>query len=171
MNIMKMVSGVTRAIAVAAALLAFGGAGHAQQKPSAAAVEAAKEIMALKGAATIFGALIPGVIEQGKSMFEQQNPALGKDLSEVAAKLRVDYAPRLAGLMAEVAALYASHFTETEIKEILAFYKTPVGKKMIAEEPKAIDKSMTYAQDWAVKLSGEVATKIRAEMKKKGHDI
>jgi hypothetical protein len=171
MNVMKTISGITRAIAVAAALLAFGGSGHAQQKPSASAVETAREIVTLKGAASIFDALIPGVIEQGKSMFEQQNPGLGKDLSEVAAKLRTEYAPRLTELMTEVATLYASYFTEKEIKEILAFYKSPVGKKMITAEPKALDKSMSFAQDWAVKFSDEVLVKIRAEMKKKGHDI
>ena len=171
MNVIKTISGITRAVVVAAALLALGASGHAQQKPTAAAIDTAKEIIALKGAAVIFEALIPGVIEQGKSMFEQQNPALGKDLGEVAAKLRAEFAPRFADLMTEVATLYASSFTEKEIKEILAFYKSPVGKKMISEEPKALEKSMTFAQDWAVKFSDEVLVKMRSEMKKKGHDI
>jgi hypothetical protein len=41
---------------------------------------------------------------------------------------------------------------------------------MIAEEPKALDQSMSFAQDWSRKFSDEVLAKIRAEMKKRGHN-
>ena len=74
-------------------------------------------------------------------------------------------------LMTEIAELYAAHFTEQEIKDILAFYKSPVGRKMITEEPKALDQSMSHAQAWAVKISDQVLVRMREEMKKKGHDL
>ena len=38
----------------------------------------------------------------------------------------------------ELTRIYASHFTEQELKDALAFYKTPLGRKLIAEEPKAL---------------------------------
>jgi hypothetical protein len=157
-----------------AALLAavvFGGPAIAQSQPSAEAVETAKQIITLKGGENIFNTLIPGVIEQSKYMFEQQNPNLGNPLREVATKLRNELAPRQAELNSEVAKVYASRFTEKEIKDLLAFYQSPLGRKLIAEEPRALDQSMTYAQDWARRLSDEVVVKMRAEMKKLGHDI
>jgi len=158
-------------LSVALALLAVSvAAGQAQQKPSPAAVEMAREIVLLKGGDRIFSPLIPGVIEQSKNMFLQQNPALQKDLDDVAAKLRTEFAPRKTEVMTEVARAYASHFTEQELKEILAFYKSPVGKKVIEQEVKALEQSMGVAQQWAAKFSDEVVTKIRAEMQKKGHD-
>ncbi|MGZ9410820.1 MAG: DUF2059 domain-containing protein, partial [Methylocystis sp.] len=101
----------------------------------------------------------------------QQNPNLGNPLREVATKLRNELAPRQAELNNEVAMVYASRFTEKEIKDLLAFYQTPLGRKLISEEPKALDQSMTYAQDWARRLSDEVVVKMRAEMKKLGHDL
>jgi len=157
-----------------AALLAavvFGGSAFAQSQPSAEAVDTARQIIALKGGENIFNTLIPGVIEQGRYMFEQQNPNLGNALREVAGKLRNEFAPRQAELNSEVAKVYASRFTEKEMKDLLAFYQSPLGRKLISEEPKAIDQSMTYAQDWARKLSDEVVAKMRVEMKKLGHDI
>lgn len=158
-------------LSVAFALLAIAvTAGQAQQKPSSSAVEMAREIVLLKGGDRIFSPLIPGVIEQSKNMFLQQNPALQKDLDDVAAKLRADLGPRKVEVMTEVARAYASHFTEAELKEILAFYKSPVGQKVIVQEVKALEQSMGVAQQWAAKLSDEVVTKIRAEMKKKGHN-
>jgi hypothetical protein len=157
-----------------AALLAavvFGGSAIAQPQPSAEAVDTARQIIALKGGENIFNTLIPGVIEQSKYMFEQQNPNLGNPLRDVATKLRNELTPRQAELNNEVAKVYASRFTEKEIKDLLAFYQTPLGRKLISEEPKALDQSMTYAQDWARRLSDEVVGKMRAEMKKLGHDI
>ena len=92
-------------------------------------------------------------------------------LREVATKLRNELSPRQAELNSEVAKVYASRFTEKEIKDLLAFYQSPLGRKLIAEEPRALDQSMTYAQDWARRLSDEVVVKMRAEMKKLGHDL
>ena len=54
---------------------------------------------------------------------------------------------------------------------MLAFYQSPLGKKVLAEEPKALDESMAYAGTWADNLSEEVMAKMRAEMKKRGHDM
>ena len=53
----------------------------------------------------------------------------------------------------------------------MAFYKTPVGRKMLAEEPRAIEQSLKAAQDWAVRFSDVVLERFRAEMKKKGYNL
>jgi len=163
-----------RAAAIAAVIASVGICGSAlaqQQQPTPEAIETARQIIALKGGDTLFNTLIPGVIEQGKYMFEQQNPNLGKELRDVAAKLRTDFASRQAQLTTEIAKIYASHFSEKEIKDVLTFYQSPLGRKLITEEPKALDNSMGYAQNWARTFSDEVVRKMREEMKKLGHDI
>ena len=71
----------------------------------------------------------------------------------------------------EIARAYASRFTEQELKEILAFYKTPLGKKLIVEEPKGVDDATKRVDEWANKFAEEVLARIRAEMKKKGHNL
>lgn len=159
-----------RVLALAFVLAASFGSAHAQQ-PSATALTTAKELITVKGAAAIFNPLVPGVIEQAKSILLQTNPMLSKPLNEVAAKLRADYAPRGVEVINETAKLYASRFTEQELKDALEFYKSPLGRKLLAEEPKILDESMRNAQTWANKLSEEIIGKIRAEMKKRGHEI
>jgi len=141
------------------------------QKPSAAAVATAKEVITVKGGTALYEPLVPGVIEQAKSVFLQTNPMLGKDLNEVAAKLKAELAPRGAEVVNDVATLYASRFTEQELKDALAFYKSPLGRKLLTEEPTILDQSMRNAQTWANRLSDEVIAKMRAEMKKRGHEI
>jgi len=96
---------------------------------------------------------------------------LQKDLNEIAQKMRTDLQPRFAEVINEVARQYAAHFSEQELKDILAFYQSPVGKKMLSEQPKVVNGSMQFAQDWANKLSTEVTAKMRDELKKRGHPM
>ena len=151
-------------------LLAPINAAHAQQ-PSSSAIAIAGEILDIKGSMMVFEPLVPGVVEQSKTTLLQMNPNLFKDLNEVAGNLRKEYAPRMASLKADIVKLYATQFTEQELKETLAFYKSPLGKKILAEEVMFVDRTMSTAQDWAVKLNEEVLLRFRNEMKKKGHNL
>jgi hypothetical protein len=139
------------------------------QQPSKSALSLANEILEIKGSMTIFEAVIPGVIEKSKSTLMQMSPNLFKDLNDVANDLRKEFAPRLESLRTDVARIYATRFTEQEMKDTLAFYKSPLGKKILTEEPAFVDRSMSAAQDWAIKLNDEILQRFRAEMKKRGH--
>ena len=143
----------------------------AAQQPSATAIATAKELIKAKGADSMYKPLVSGVIEQAKVVFLRTNPMLSKDLNEVAAKLHADYAGRGVEVENDFARVYASRFSEQELKDALAFYRTPLGKKLITEEPAILDQSMKNAQNWANKLSEEIVVKMRAEMRKRGHDI
>jgi hypothetical protein len=170
MSLIQVLQRAGRPASVALALVAFGTAAHGQ-KPSAAAISSAKELIASTQATTVFNPLIAGVVEQAKLLFLQQNPALGKDLNEIAEQIRNELAPRFSELSDEMAMLYATHFTEPELKAILTFYQSPVGKKLLVEQPTVVDASMRYAQDWANKLSDQVIAKMREELKKRGHPM
>ena len=141
------------------------------QQASPAALATAKEIVTVKGAETFLRPVVRGVVERIKGMLIQSNPMLGKDLNEVAAKLYTEYNPRTVELLNDAARIYATRFTEQELKDLLAFYKSPLGKKMLTEDPAILDQNMKDAQAWADKLSNEVISKMRAEMRKRGHEI
>ena len=143
----------------------------AAQQPSPAALATAKEIVTVKGADALWRPVVRGVVERAKGMFMQSNPMLGKDLNEVAAKLFTEYNPRTVELLNDAAKIYATRFTEQELKDLLAFYKSPLGKKMLTEDPAILDQNMKDAQAWADKLSNEIISRMRAEMRKRGHEI
>src|SRR6478736_6458657 len=93
MSVIEVIKCAVRPTAVVVALVAFGSIANAQQT-SVAAVQTAKELVKVTGATALFNPLIPGVIGQAKNLFLQQNPALSRDLNEIATKLRADLAPR-----------------------------------------------------------------------------
>jgi len=159
------------ALAFCGILLAAGPAAAQTAKPSPSAVAIAREILEVKGSTQLFDPVVPGVIEQVRQMFLQSNPMVGKDLAEVATKLQKDEARRVDEVRNSLFEQYATRFTEAELKEMLAFYKTPLGKKMVEEEPKVLEESMNAAQTFAERFTAEVIEKMRAEMKKRGHDL
>ena len=71
-----------------------------------------------------------------------------------------------------MAQVYANEFTEQELKDLVNFYKSPLGQKLLANEPRAIQFSMAYMNQWAQNFAGETINgQFRAEMKKRGKDI
>lgn len=153
--------------------LAFGGIARpaAAVQPTPASILIAKQIAQLKNVNAMFDPLVRGVVEKVKNQFMQTNFMYGKDLNEIAAELEKEYAPRANELVDATARIYAQHFTEAELKDMLAFYQSPLGRKMVTEEPKVVDESMSHAGEWGDTLAGDVIARMRAEMKKRGHDI
>jgi hypothetical protein len=164
---------------LALVMFAFAQTAHAAPKqqtkqpaePSPAAMKMAREILTLKNAGALFEPMVPGVIERIRSMHLQTNPNLKKALDEVAVELRKYFAPRTEALMNDIAWLYASRFSETELKEILTFYRTPTGKKVIELEPLVFDDAMAGLKTWQEKFAEEVIARFRLEMKKRGHEL
>jgi uncharacterized protein len=140
--------------------------------PSPAAILIAKQILEIKHTKSIvYEPLVRGVIEKAKNEFMQTNFMWAKDLNEVAADLEKQFEPRSDELLDAAARIYASHFTEAELKQILAWDQSPVGQKMLVEEPKAFDEALAHAGEWGQNFSDEVIARMREEMKKRGKDI
>jgi hypothetical protein len=57
------------------------------------------------------------------------------------------------------------------MKDVITFYKSPVGKKMLTESQYVLNESLNRAEAWAGKFREEVAARIRAELKKRGHNL
>jgi hypothetical protein len=140
-------------------------------QPSPGALLLAKQIVEIKGVQGMFAPLVRGVVEKTKNMFMQTNFMWAKDLDQVAVNEEKQLAPRASELVDATARMYAQHFSEAELKQLLAFYQSPVGKKAMVEEPKVLDEAMAYAGTWGDNLAQEVIGDMRDQMKKRGHDM
>jgi hypothetical protein len=167
---MKSLSRILSAACLTLGLIALP-AGAQQSKASPAAIAAAKEILAMKSANSMYVNAVPGVVEQTKNQLMQTNINYQKDLNEVA----VIVAQKLAGREKEIgegmANVYASAFTEQELKDLVTFYKSPLGLKLLATEPRAIQGSMAFMNQWAQSFAETVNGEFRAEMRKRGKQI
>ncbi|MEI9919409.1 MAG: DUF2059 domain-containing protein [Bacteroidota bacterium] len=69
-------------------------------------------------------------------------------------------------LVALLAPIYKQHLTESDLDEIIKFYKSPVGLKMAEKTPIIAQQSMQAGQEWGQKL----AEKVAAKLKEKGYN-
>ena len=64
--------------------------------------------------------------------------------------------------------IYSKYFTHDDIKQMTAFYSTPLGKKMISVMPSLLQESMQAGQKWGEGLGPEIYRRVRAQLAKQG---
>ena len=181
---MKSLSRILSAAGLALGLALTGVPAEAQQKnapagaaapalkpASPAAVAAAKEILTMKNASAMYAAAVPNLVQQTKNVLMQSNLNYQKDLNEVAEIVAKNLAGREKEIGEGMAQVYANEFTEQELKDLVTFYKSPLGQKLLTSEPRAIQFSMSYMNQWAQTFAEVVNGQFRAEMKKRGKEI
>lgn len=83
-------------------------------------------------------------------------PYIAQFVAMVPAEKQEAFKGELMGTMPELygamATIYMEEFNHQEIKELLAFYDTPVGKKMAEKSGELSQKGMTAGQAWGMKV-------------------
>ena len=96
--------------------------------------------------------------EQILSMIEQQAPALPESVKvEIQAMFSEE---ALLSLMDRMVPIYAKYYTQQDMDDLIAFYDTPLGKKLSTVQPQITLESMSVAQQWAAEIGQKVASKI-----------
>ena len=67
--------------------------------------------------------------------------------------------------VAQIIPVYHRYFTAEEIKGMIAFYSTDLGRKAISAMPGLMSESMVIGQNWGEGLSPELAERVRARLK------
>lgn len=163
---------VAAGLALGVSLSAAAAQPPAPLKPaSAAAISSAREILEMKNVSAMFSNAVPNIVQRTKDTLIQTNLNYQKDLNEVALVVAKDTAGREKEITEQMAKIYANDFTEQELKDLVTFYKSPLGQKLLAQEPKTIAVSMQFMNQWAQSFAEEVNGKFRAEMRKRGKEI
>lgn len=74
-------------------------------------------------------------------------------------------------IMEQVESIYASKFTDTEIKELITFFKTPVGQKFVSTMPVVNRETLQAGQAWAQSQKATIESRVKARLKKDGIDL
>lgn len=62
-----------------------------------------------------------------------------------------------------IAGVWDRHFTAAELRQLLAFYDTPVGKKTLEVQPAIAQESMLAGQQWGQRLGMKIGAELEAE--------
>ncbi len=145
----------------AALLLAFklAGAppGSAQQAPQVEPEKAAaiRQLLEVTGAAQ----LMVVSIETSLPAQRAANPEIADVFwDEFAARLRQD----VDGFIGILVPLYDKHLTLDEIRQLVEFYQSPLGQRLVEVQPTLAAESMLAGQQWGARLGQEVAAELAA---------
>jgi hypothetical protein len=72
------------------------------------------------------------------------------------------------GLIAQIIPIYAQTYTQDEIRQLLAFYRTPLGIKMIQTAPQLAQESMKVGQAWGQAQLPQMQARIQAALVREG---
>jgi hypothetical protein len=164
-----MLSNLLRLLA-AILMLAFAGGGALAQEPTASHLAAARDLIQVTGALVSVDELLPNFAEQIRKS-NVSRPELTKDLEEVLTALGPELQLQRQQAANMVARTYAKFLTEPEIRETVAFFRTPVGAKYIRVQPQLVDQAVDEVTRWAEQASEYVVVRTRAEMAKRGHQL
>lgn len=76
-------------------------------------------------------------------------------------RIFIEKANAKGGLVDIIVPIYAKHYSHDEIKELITFYKTDLGKKTIDIMPLIMTESMAAGQKWGQGLGPEISLAVQ----------
>lgn len=128
-----------------AAILTFAGPltgqseAQVQGTPSSEAIEAARDLLTLMSkdlvahlAGQVTAQMWPAIENRLRAYNPNIDAAARADLRKELERIQFEY---MMNIVSGGPAIYARHFTEQELREIIAFYRTPTGSKVLRMTP------------------------------------
>ena len=140
-------------------------------QPSVTALALAHQLLEIKNGKALYEGSSAGIIDGMKGDLLRNNLNYQKDLDDVASKMKADLRGREGEISKALDIIYATSFTEDDLKGLIAFYKTPLGQKLLDQEPKTLNAFVGFTDEWNTRFAAEVAAKFREEMKKRGKSL
>jgi hypothetical protein len=63
----------------------------------------------------------------------------------------------------EQAPVYNKYYSQEEIKQLIVFYESPLGRKVIEVTPLATQETMLIGQEWGEKLGQDIVDELLKE--------
>jgi hypothetical protein len=159
----------SRLVAILVVVVASAGLARAQE-PTPGHLAAARELITITNSLSAIQELLPQFAESIRR-HNVTRPELTKDLEAVLESLKPEMELQRQQMINEAAKVYAKALTEAELKEVVAFFKTPSGQKYIKLQPDITDEIINAVQVWTQQVSEYVMVRTRAEMGKRGFQL
>jgi hypothetical protein len=134
-------------------------------------LQAAEDLVAATGLASSILGVIPTLMGQINSTVTTTRPELAGDMKKAFDALAPEFGTYPRDMVTGAARVYTAMMSPQEIKDALAFFRTPVGKKFIDAQPTIIGNVNPAIRAWQQQMSVKMMDRVREEMKKLGHDI
>lgn len=140
-------------------------------EPSAASVALAREVIVASGLTRSFEIIVPQFLDQIGTTVTRTRPDLIRDLNTVMEQIKPEFDKQTQDVITNAARSYAQRLNDKQLKDISDFFKSPSGVAYVAAQPQIMGDLFSSLQGFSQRLANDMMTRVREEMKKRGHDI
>ena len=156
---------------IVASLLLFSICASSAQTPSPDAMTAARSLVTTMKLPEQYKTLLPAILLTLKPALVQDRPEIERDYDAMMPMIVDAFTPYYTAMLDDVATVYANNFTLGELREIEAFYRQPVGQKLLEKTPSLMQQSNQVSQDASRKAADDLRTRLSEALRQKGHKL
>lgn len=141
----------------------------APDSPGDAAATAARQIIALTRGGDTLPQMVERIVAQLAPAFERANPGQGGLIREILEhEFQEIFSTYRDQFVDSLIPVYTQNFTADELEALVAFYQSPLGRKLIAAQPQVSEQAMRMGGMWGQKLGELATTKAISRMQAEG---
>ena len=141
------------------------------QTPSPEAMAAARELVTTLKISDQYKALLPVILLGLKPAITQDRPEIERDYNAMAPAISDTYTPYYNAMVDSIATVYANAFSLDELRQIEAFYRQPVGQKLLEKSPAILQQSVQIGQETGRKATEGLRASLTQLLRQKGHKL
>ena len=141
------------------------------QSPSPEAMSAARNLVTTMKLADQYKALLPAILLGLKPALTQDRPEIERDYDAMLPAIADAFAPYYSAMVDGIATVYANNFTAAELREIEAFYRQPVGQKLLDKWPSVTQQATQVGQEIGRKAADDLRARLTEALRQKGHKL
>ena len=141
------------------------------QAPSANALSLAGRLMANDGIRGSLDSIVPNMLTELQAHVLQSHPEAKDAIHDVIFALAPEFGKTEQGVIDAAAKSLATHMSEQALAASVAFFESPQGAEFVKAQPFMLQDMNAAVAPWRQKLSEDMVTRARVELKKKGFDF
>jgi hypothetical protein len=140
-------------------------------EPSADAVALGRELVIASGVARSIQIIVPQLLDQIGTNVTQTRPDLIRDLNSVMDQIKPEFDKQTDDMLNSAGRAYATRLDAKQLKDAVDFFKSPAGVAYVGSQPQVMGDLISNVQLTTSRLSTDMMTRVREEMKKRGHEM
>jgi uncharacterized protein len=162
---------MVRRFLIVACLLLLSVPATRAQTPTPDAMAAARSLVNTMKLADQYKALVPAILLGLKPALTQDRPEIEQDYDAMMPMIADAFTPYYTSMVDGIATVYANNFTAAELREIEAFYRQPVGQKMLEKMPAISQQALAVGQEIGRKAADDLRQRLTEALRQKGHKL
>jgi uncharacterized protein len=162
---------MSRRLSIFASILLFSIGASQAQTPSPEAIKTARGLVMTMKLTDQYKALLPAILLGLKPALVQDRPEIERDYDAIMPSITEAFKPYYSAMVDNIAAIYANNFSIGELREMEAFYRQPVGQKLLEKSQIIAQQSMQVGEEVSRKAADDLRTRLTEALRQKGHKL